>query len=126
MPRSQNTRMSEPIDGMARPQPFIVISAPDPSLAITAPRMSTAEPSSSSHAATSVTSSPARSATVLSMWAPVSNMKPPPEIAGSVRHVPSAWRRQSCHTRAFTLRIAPSSPALIIAAAARIRARGCR
>ena len=28
VPRSQNRRMSEPSDGIARPQPFIVISAP--------------------------------------------------------------------------------------------------
>ena len=88
VPRSQNRRMSEPSDGIARPQPFIVISAPDARRAIPAARTSTGLPSSSSHAATWTTSSPARSAMVLSRWAPVSNMKPPPDSTGFSRHVP--------------------------------------
>ena len=77
--RSQKTRTSEPYPGMARPQPFIVTSAPEARRAMTTPRMSTGRPSSSSHAATSAISSPAMSVTVLSMWAPVSNRKPPPD-----------------------------------------------
>ena len=67
------------IDGIARPQPFIVTSAPEARRAMTTPRISTGRPSSSSHAATSAISSPARSVTVLSMCAPVSNRKPPPD-----------------------------------------------
>ena len=50
--------MSEPNEGIARPQPFIVMSAPDASRAMTTPRMSTALPSSSSQAATWTISSP--------------------------------------------------------------------
>ena len=47
---------------------------------------------------------------MLSMWAPVSNRKPPPDSAGSWRHVPSVSVAQSCQTTALTLRIGPSSP----------------
>ena len=83
------------------------------------PRMSTARSSSSSQAATWVNSCPAMSVTVLSMWAPVSNRKPPPDKAGSWRHVPVVCSAQSCQTMALTLRSAPTSPLAIIRAAAR-------
>ena len=77
---------------------------------MTTARMSTGRPSSSSQAATWAKSSPARSATVLSMWAPVSNRNPPPDSSGCWRHVPSVSVAQSCQTTALMLRIGPSSP----------------
>ena len=91
-----NTRISESHDGMALPHAFMVTSAPDARRPMTTARMSTGRPSSSSQAATWANSSPARSATVLSMWAPVSNRKPPPDSAGSCRQVPSVCVAQSC------------------------------
>src|SRR3954469_5371649 len=117
---SQKTQISEPIGGTARPQPFMVTSGPDGRGALTTPRTSTGTPSFSSHAVSSATSSPAMSTTLLSMWAPVSNRKPPPAIAGSWRHVPSVPRRQSCQATAFTLRRGPTSPLATIRAAALI------
>ena len=106
----QNTRMSESHDGMALPQACIVTSAPDPSRPMMTARVSTGEPSFSSHAATSLKPSPARSATVLSMCAPVSNRKPPPDCLTSWRHVPAVPCAQSCQTTASMPRMVPSSP----------------
>ena len=92
------TRMSEWHDGIALPQAFIVTRAPDARRPMTAARMSTGRPSSSSQAATSAKSSPARSATVFSMWAPVSNRKPPPDRRRILAPRPPVRVAQSCQT----------------------------
>ncbi len=110
MPCWQKTRTSDEHDLIASPQPFKVTKAPERVRAITVPRISTGVPRLSSQAATSTKSSPTKSVTVLSMWAPVSNRKPPPAITGSCRQAPVVASFQFCQTVALTFKISPKSP----------------
>ena len=64
-------------------------------------------------------SSPARSQTVLSIWAPVSNRKPPPEISGLERHASANMPPQFCQSIPEMLRTGPSSPERSISTALR-------
>ncbi len=54
------------------------------------------------------------------MCAPVSNIKPPPEISGCWRHLPAVPGPQPCHTVALMLSSVPSSPERNISTALRI------
>ena len=57
---------------------------------------------------------------VFSMWAPVSNMKPPPESSGCWRQVPAVPGPQPCQTTPLMPSRGPSSPERSILAAVRI------
>src|SRR5215212_679937 len=99
----QKTLTSDDQVWIVSPQPCKVTNAPDASRPITTPMMSTGRDLLSSQAATSTKSSPARSQTELSICAPVSNMKPPPAIAGTCRQRPCVCDPQYCQTDAAML-----------------------
>ncbi len=97
MPSVQKARTSGAQSAPYRRSPLSVASTPDLVRAMTAPRMSTGAPRLSSQAATSTKSSPARSTTVLSMCAPVSNMNRRPTSPGPAAICP--WSGVSSSAR---------------------------